>query len=699
MKPFLLAIVSLFPTLAFAQLTSVDIGPVGVAGSTSTSNGVYTIRASGTDVWGTADEFRFAYAAFNGDGEITARVNSVTADQNWTKAGVMIRETLSPSSRYAFAMVSGGHGVSFQYRSTAAGSAAQSGTADEVTRAPYWVRLRRAGNVFTAFVSADGQSWRQQGSSVTIAMGANVYAGLAVNGQNNWALATATFSNFSTGGATPPPTTPPPTTPPPTTPPPTTPPPTPPPPSGSPQLTTSVDIGGVGAAGSTSTANGVYTVRASGSDIWGAQDQFRFVHGALNGDGEITARVASLSASQDWAKAGVMIRETPTAGSRYAFALVSNGRGVDFQYRSSTGGSAAQSGTNDGVTRAPHWVRLRRVGNVFTAFASADGQSWRQQGSSVTIAMGANVYAGLAVTAHDNGSSATAAFSNASIAGVGSTPVPTNRPPTISGTPATTATVGAQYAFTPTAADADGNTLTFSIANRPSWATFNASTGRLAGTPTSAQVGNYASIVISVSDGQASANLPTFSIAVASSGGGNRAPVISGTPATSVMQGTAYSFQPTASDPDGNTLTFSIANAPSWATFSTSTGRLQGTPNASNVGTSNNIVISVSDGQRTTSLAAFNITVLAVASGSATLSWTPPTQNTNGTPLTNLAGYRVYWGGSAGNYTSSVALNTAGVSSYVVENLAPGTYYFAVTAVNSSGVESTFSNAASKTIR
>jgi hypothetical protein len=165
------------------------------------------------------------------------------------------------------------------------------------------------------------------------------------------------------------------------------------------------------------------------------------------------------------------------------------------------------------------------------------------------------------------------------------------------------------------------------------------------------------------------------------------------------MQGTAYSFQPTASDPNGNTLTFSITNAPSWATFSTTTGRLQGTPTAANVGTFSNIVIRVSDGTATTALPAFNITVLAVASGSATLSWTPPTTNTDGSPLTNLAGYRVYWGPSAGTYPNSVTVNNPGLSSYVVSNLAPGTYHFTVTAVNSSGVESARSNSGSKTIQ
>jgi hypothetical protein len=123
---------------------------------------------------------------------------------------------------------------------------------------------------------------------------------------------------------------------------------------------------------------------------------------------------------------------------------------------------------------------------------------------------------------------------------------------------------------------------------------------------------------------------------------------------------------------------------------------LQGTPTSSNVGTYSNIAIRVSDGKTTTSLPAFNITVLAVASGSATLSWTPPTSNMDGSPLTNLAGYRVYWGPAAGNYTSSVTLNNAGLTSYVVGSLAPGTYYFVVSAFNTAGAESPMSNVVSK---
>src|SRR5881394_3670505 len=178
-----------------------------------------------------------------------------------------------------------------------------------------------------------------------------------------------------------------------------------------------------------------------------------------------------------------------------------------------------------------------------------------------------------------------------------------NRAPTISGTPATTATVGTAYTFTPTASDPDaGTTLTFSVANKPAWATFSTTTGQLQGTPTAA--GTFAGIAISVSDGQASASLASFSIVVTQP---NRAPTISGTPATTATTGTAYSFTPTASDPDGDTLTFSIANMPPWATFSAATGQLQGAPTAT--GTFANIAISVSDGKAASvALPAFSIT-------------------------------------------------------------------------------------------
>lgn len=273
---------------------------------------------------------------------------------------------------------------------------------------------------------------------------------------------------------------------------------------------------------------------------------------------------------------------------------------------------------------------------------------------------------------------------------------PANRPPTITGTPTTSVTAAVAYSFTPTASDPDGDSLTFGIQNKPSWASFSASTGKLSGTPSLVDIGSYANIVISVSDGQASASLSPFSIGVLAPP--NTPPTISGTPSTTVTQDVAYSFTPSASDPDGDTLTFGIQGKPSWATFNASTGRLSGTPGAGDVGAYGNIVISVSDGSASASLPAFGITVAAVATGSATLSWTAPTQRTDGTALTDLGGFKIYWGNAAGAYTNSVTVTNPGITTYVVDNLGSGTWYFVVTAFDNSGLESGFSNPASKVI-
>jgi hypothetical protein len=181
----------------------------------------------------------------------------------------------------------------------------------------------------------------------------------------------------------------------------------------------------------------------------------------------------------------------------------------------------------------------------------------------------------------------------------------------------------------------------------------------------------------------------------------NRAPVIGGAPPLAVQAGSAFVFRPTSSDPDGDALTFSITNKPAWAAFDQNTGSLTGTPSVA--GTFSGIVITVSDGKVNASLSAFAVTVNAVSAGgggtgTARISWNPPTARSDGSSLTDLAGYRIYYGPSADDYTQSVTVSTAGVTSFTVENLPSGTYYFAITAFDSAGVESQFSTPVSKTI-
>ena len=170
----------------------------------------------------------------------------------------------------------------------------------------------------------------------------------------------------------------------------------------------------------------------------------------------------------------------------------------------------------------------------------------------------------------------------------------------------------------------------------------------------------------------------------------NNAPTISGAPPTSIKIGDPYSFQPAASDPDGDNLTFSIEAKPAWATFDAATGALSGTPEAGDEGSYGGISIAVSDGSASDSLD-FDVTVTQFALGSVTLSWTPPTLNTDGSALTDLAAYEIYYGVTQGNYTEQIHVDNPGLTTYVVDNLSPGTYYFVATSLNSSGVESTFS--------
>lgn len=274
---------------------------------------------------------------------------------------------------------------------------------------------------------------------------------------------------------------------------------------------------------------------------------------------------------------------------------------------------------------------------------------------------------------------------------------PANRAPTISGSPAANVSVGAAYSFTPTGADPDGQTLTFSIANKPSWATFSTSTGRISGTPAGNNVGTTSGIVITATDGALSASLAAFSITV--NAAPNTAPVILGTPATGVSAGSAYGFAPTASDADGNALAFSISGKPAWATFSTASGALTGTPTAAQAGLYTGIVITVSDGTNSTSLPAFAINVnSAPSTGTATLSWSAPTQNTDGSLLTDLAGYRVYHGTSSTSLTDVVDVPGTSALGYTWNQLASGTHYFAVAAYTASGVESAMSPVGSKAI-
>ena len=178
---FLLASAHAAGTLP-APWKSADIGKVGVPGSAGIKAGIWTVAASGEDIYGPADSFHFVWKPLHGDGQITARVVSYQRKDVWTKVGVMVRASVDPGAQFADVLVTPDHGAEFQHRDAAAG---ETQTTDQVpSPAPYWVKLTRVGNLLTGFVSKDGVMWDERGHT-TIVLTPDVLIGLCVTSHKN----------------------------------------------------------------------------------------------------------------------------------------------------------------------------------------------------------------------------------------------------------------------------------------------------------------------------------------------------------------------------------------------------------------------------------------------------------------------------------------------------------------------------------
>ncbi len=190
----------------------------------------------------------------------------------------------------------------------------------------------------------------------------------------------------------------------------------PPAPDALPQPWTSEDIGGVSQSGPGDAlfANGTFTVQGGGDDVWGTEDSFHYVFQPLRGDGQITARVASVGNTDGWAKAGVMIRDGNAANAAHAFTLITPGAGAELQFRPESGGGSSER--NNFPATAPQWVRLDRKGDTLSSFLSADGRSWTKAGEA-SIRMKPDVLIGLAVTAHNGGALCPATFDHVAVQG------------------------------------------------------------------------------------------------------------------------------------------------------------------------------------------------------------------------------------------------------------------------------------------
>jgi regulation of enolase protein 1 (concanavalin A-like superfamily) len=367
--------------------SSGDIGGVAAAGSSvwnpQNQQGEFTVQGSGADIWGRADEFHFTQTPVTGDFTIYTTVDSVENVNVWTKAGLMIREGLTPGARHAslFATPTTQKGLAFQRRLAVNGLSVH--TAGPAWAPPVVIMLKRTGDLVSAYYrrSHDGSPWTVLGRDTIPGLAATVNVGLAVSSHLDGTLATARFGGLLLMG----------------------------PGSG---VRTSSDIGAVGVPGDGNFSQTTGEMHGSGADIWNTADSFYFFREWWTSDATATVRVQSLEQTDPWAKMGLMFRETGDPGSRHVMLVVSASRGVAMQYRAQTNGISANVALTTGA--APEWLRLRRSGNTFTGFASEDGVTWRTVGS-ITLPLDLDTYVGVALTSHDNSTLATGVFDNLSV--------------------------------------------------------------------------------------------------------------------------------------------------------------------------------------------------------------------------------------------------------------------------------------------
>ncbi len=371
-----------------AGWTSQDIGAVGLSGSASFADGVYTLRGAGADIWGSADAFQAVLQPAAGDVQIVARVTALQNTNAFAKAGLVLRGGTAAGSANVILDVRPNGSVEFMDRP--ADGAATSYLAGSTQALPAWLKLGRSGSVVTGSVSADGVAWTAIGST-TIAFGPSIVAGLAVTSHDTTQIATATFDTVSLVSDVPAPW-------------------------------VSQDIGAVGVTGSASAVNGIFTVRGAGGDIWGMADAFHAVEQPVTGDVQVAARVTALQNTNAFAKAGVMLRSDASAGSANVVLDVLPSGAIEFMARAASG--AATSYLAGATQATPVWLKLTRSGPLVTGFASSDGVSWSMVGSTVGVSLGNAMLAGLVVTSHDVTQTATAAFDQAGTSPLPSAPSP-----------------------------------------------------------------------------------------------------------------------------------------------------------------------------------------------------------------------------------------------------------------------------------
>jgi probable HAF family extracellular repeat protein len=353
----------LTPTLSSAWANR-DVGPTGITGSAERgADGRFLVRGAGADIWNTADQFHFVHKPLAVDGQIVARVESLTNTSPYAKAGVMIRNSLATDDANVILDIKPDGGVEFMQRGSKAAHTRY--IAGAYAPPPYWLRLSRDGSMVTGSISSDGRIWVDVGSTTMTAIGETQDFGLAVTSHDTSRLNTALFSGVSL----------------------------------LPAGWSAHDVGPTRITGSTSYKQPVFSIEAAGRDIWDTVDAFHFVHRPHQGDGEIVARILRVPNTHRFAKAGVMIRDGLAQNAPHVILDVKPDGGVEFMQRRTRNRETTYLA--GGAAAPPSWLKLRREGTTVTGYVSITGSTWTMIGST-QVEFPAWVEMGVAVTSHDD---------------------------------------------------------------------------------------------------------------------------------------------------------------------------------------------------------------------------------------------------------------------------------------------------------
>jgi regulation of enolase protein 1 (concanavalin A-like superfamily) len=424
-----IVLVSLITTAVFEQSptaqttpsawTPVDIGSPLVRGSaqqgtctTTTGCPLFTINGSGLGITGASDQFTFLQQRLTGDGAITVRLMSI-AGAATAEAGVMIRESLLPSSRHVSLLASAA-GFSVRTRTATSGA-----TASLTVTPGSWLRLERAGGTVTASVSSNGVQWTVK-SVQTVTMPLAVYVGIAVTSRSSTALGAATMSSMAVTTTTP----------------------------SLPSGWAAADVGQASSPGTASYALGSFLATSYGVGFTGVNDAFRYVHTRVRGDATASVRVAELEGASG-RQAGLVLRSTldPAADE---VALLADSAGIVVARRAAVGQTVTKQ--RYATALVPVYLRLERRGSQVTAAYSPNGTTWTVA-ATLGVAFPDDFYAGIVAASGTSGAIGAATFDRLSLVSVGANQVPLVS--LTSPSPGASVTTGQALTLSATASDPD----------------------------------------------------------------------------------------------------------------------------------------------------------------------------------------------------------------------------------------------------